>query len=87
MSEEKELLLQSLFIYFLNLYELEEILGKKNQAVREQKYELACQLREQENVIRAIIPSVKEMRELYDKLYPKVHLEGIDYHIDKDKLK
>lgn len=90
MNEEKELLLKSLFTYFINLYELEDILQQKNEAARQQKYELAAELRHQEKQIRAIIPSIQEMKELYDKLYPKTeteHLEGIDYHIEKDKLK
>lgn len=83
MNEEKELLLKSLFTYFINLYELQDILQKKNEAAREQRYELAAELRHQEKQIRAIIPTIVEMKELYEKLYPtQIHLEGIDYTID-----
>lgn len=70
---EKEAL-KAILKYLIITPKIEELVMKKIDLVRVQKYEEAAKVREQEMSLRAELPTHEELQKLYDQLNGKTNL-------------
>lgn len=71
MQEDKDKLIQLLCQQMIGLYELTQISRHKNKAVSETRYEDAVKLQEQERALAKTLPTIEEVKALYNKIYKK----------------
>jgi hypothetical protein len=71
MQEDKDKLIQLLCQQMIGLYELTQISRHKNKAASETRYQDALKFQEQERALAKKIPTIEEVKALYNKIYKK----------------